>query len=58
MNILETNPVPWREWDVRKLKGFENTYKICLDNYRVIYWINWERKENNNSKDEKRKSYT
>jgi len=59
MNTLEANPVPWREWDVRKLRGFEDTYRIRLNNYRVIYSVNWKRKEIIILKIEKRgKAYT
>jgi len=52
---LEISPVPWRKWDVRKLKGLEDTYRIRLDKYRVVYWVNWKKEGNNNFKGRKEK---
>ena len=45
ISILETNPVPWKSWDVRKLTGEEDIYRIRLNKYRIVYWINWKEKE-------------
>lgn len=39
LDTLKSNPVPWREFDLRKLEGMENTYRIRIGNYRVIYFI-------------------
>lgn len=30
---LKTNPVPWKEFDVRKIRGVENTYRIRIGDY-------------------------
>jgi mRNA interferase RelE/StbE len=42
---LETNPVPWKTWDIRKIKGEKDTYRVRLDKYRLIYMVNWKEKE-------------
>jgi len=42
---LEIDPVPWRTWDLRKIRGEEDTYRVRLGRYRVIYWVDWTGKE-------------
>ena len=42
---LERNPIPWRTWNIRKIKGEENTYRVRLNKHRIVYWINWKMKE-------------
>ncbi len=37
--ILKTKPVPWKEFDIRKIKGAENTYRARIGDYRVVYFI-------------------
>ena len=39
---LERNPVPAREYDLRKIAGEEDTYRIRLSRYRVTYCVYWE----------------
>lgn len=39
MEILKTDPVPWREFDVKKIEGEENTYRIRIGDFRVIYFF-------------------
>ena len=34
---LKFNPVPSEKLDVKKLKGMENTFRVRLGEYRVIY---------------------
>ena len=36
---LQTTPYPFREYDLKKLKGFKNVYRIRIRDYRVSYWI-------------------
>jgi len=38
---LKTNPIPYRDYDVKKLKGFEDTFRIRIGDIRVVYTINW-----------------
>ena len=42
---LEINPVPWRKWDVRKIRGEEDVYRIRIGKYRLIYWVNWKERK-------------
>ena len=37
LEILKTNPVPWKEFDVRKIKDSEDMYRIRIGSYRIIY---------------------
>ncbi|WP_258084275.1 type II toxin-antitoxin system RelE family toxin [Thermococcus thermotolerans] len=34
---LKFNPVPSEKFDVKKLKGRDNTFRVRLGEYRVIY---------------------
>ena len=42
--ILKKNPIPFKELDVVKLKGYENTYRIRIGKYRIVYEIFWDKK--------------
>ena len=39
---LIQNPVPAPEYDVKKLVGFIDTYRIRLGNVRIVYEVDWE----------------
>ena len=41
LDKLKTDPVPFRDYDIKKLKGFEDTFKIRIGDIRVVYTINW-----------------
>ncbi len=41
---LENTPIPWRKYDVRKISGLENFYRIRVGTYRIIYFIDWKNK--------------
>jgi len=43
-SILKKNPIPFRELDVVKLRGYENTYRIRIGNYRIVYEVLWDEK--------------
>jgi len=43
-SILKKNPIPFRELDVVKLRGYENTYRIRIGDYRIIYEVPWDEK--------------
>ncbi len=34
---LRFNPIPSEKFDIKKLKGRENTFRVRLGSYRVIY---------------------
>lgn len=44
VEALRINPVPWREFDVRKIRGSDDTYRIRIGDYRVIYFFEKENK--------------
>ncbi len=37
--ILKINPLPFREYDLKKLKGTKNFYRIRIGKIRIIYEI-------------------
>jgi len=41
LDRLRTDPIPFRSYDVKKLKGFEDTFGIRLGNLRIVYTIVW-----------------
>ena len=41
---LEQEPVPSKEYDVRKLGGRDETYRARLSSFRVEYRVLWEEK--------------
>ncbi len=42
--VLRRNPVPFREFDVVKLKGYRDTYRVRLGKLRVIYKVDWSQR--------------
>lgn len=42
LNILETNPIPFKDLDLKKLKGEKDTYRIRVGKIRIIYQIFFE----------------
>lgn len=41
LSSLESNAFP-KQYDIRKLKGKENTFRIRIGNIRIIYKISWD----------------
>ena len=41
---LQEAPIPAKEYDLKKIGGKEDTYRIMLSSYRVTYSIFWEEK--------------
>jgi mRNA interferase RelE/StbE len=41
-SILSQNPVPVNGYDVKKMSGRNNEYRIRLSNYRIIYRVDWD----------------
>ncbi len=37
--ILESTPIPFRDYDLKKLKDEEDSYRIRLSSYRVLYRV-------------------
>lgn len=55
---LETSPLPIRDYDIKKISGAENVYRARISTYRIVYRINWEKKEINVIKIAKRDEET
>ncbi len=42
---LKENPIPFKIYDVAKLKGYDSMYRIRIGNLRMLYEVLWvERK--------------
>lgn len=41
---LQEAPVPAKEYDLKKISGKDDTYRIRLSRYRVTYSVFWEEK--------------
>jgi len=39
LETLKTDPIPWKRFDVKKIEGEENTYRIRIGDFRVIYFL-------------------
>ncbi len=37
MEILKISPIPTEHFDIKKLKGFENVFRVRIGEYRLIY---------------------
>jgi mRNA interferase RelE/StbE len=44
LEALTQNPAPVPEYDVRKLAGMQDTYRIRIGEIRVEYEVDWESK--------------
>ena len=40
--MLRENPVPAELYDVKKLKGYRDTYRVRIGDVRIIYEISWD----------------
>ncbi len=39
LDVLENEPVPADKYDVKKLKGLPNTYRIRFGDWRIVYKV-------------------
>jgi mRNA interferase RelE/StbE len=39
LETLKLDPIPWKYFDIRKIKGIEDIYRVRIDDYRVVYFI-------------------
>ena len=44
LKILSLDPVPVRYYDVKKLKGLKNTFRIRVGKVRIVYTADWKKK--------------
>ncbi|MFH1443588.1 MAG: type II toxin-antitoxin system RelE/ParE family toxin [Candidatus Micrarchaeota archaeon] len=42
--ILSDNPIPHNEFDLKKLEGSKNAYRIRISSFRVRYEVYWKEK--------------
>ena len=41
---LEEEPVPYKEYDLRKIEARDESYRIRLSSFRVLYSVSWAEK--------------
>ena len=39
--ILKSEPIPYRKYDVSKLRGREDAYRVRVGDIRLVYHVNW-----------------
>lgn len=44
MLTLKNDPIPFRKFDIAKLKGYEDVYRIRIGDLRIIYEVDWDGK--------------
>lgn len=42
---LKTSPLPIKKYDLKKISGTKDTYRVRISKYRIIYKIDWNGKE-------------
>jgi mRNA interferase RelE/StbE len=55
---LKTSPLPIKEYDIKKIEGAEDFYRLRISRYRIVYRIDWGKKEINVIKIDKRDEKT
>jgi len=43
LETVKTNPLPWRDFDLKKIASVENTYRVLIGDYRIAYFIEKEK---------------
>ncbi len=43
--MLQNDPIPAAIFDLKKLAGMKDTYRIRIGDIRVVYEVDWETKE-------------
>ena len=44
ITTLKSDPIPFKKFDVAKLKGYNNIYRIRIGDLRIVYEVNWDEK--------------
>lgn len=39
---LKDDPLPFEKFDVAKLKGYENVYRVRIGDLRIVYEVKWD----------------
>jgi len=42
---LKSEPIPYRDYDVVKLRGLQNHFRIRIGTLRIVYEVLWEEKQ-------------
>lgn len=42
LRFLQNDPVPAALYDVKKLKGLEDTFRVRIGEIRVVYDVSWQ----------------
>jgi mRNA interferase RelE/StbE len=43
--VFRDNPIPAEYYDVKKLKGYKDTYRVRIGDIRIIYEVLWDFKK-------------
>jgi mRNA interferase RelE/StbE len=43
--VFRDNPVPAEYYDVKKLRGYRDTYRVRIGDLRIIYEVLWDAKK-------------
>ena len=41
---MKNDLIPFRKFDVVKLRGYENTYRVRVGDLRIVYEVKWDGK--------------
>ncbi len=41
LDELKVNPLPYKRYDLKKLKGVEDAFRIRMGDVRIVYTIDW-----------------
>ncbi len=44
LRLLQNDPVPAALYDLKKLKGLEDTFRVRIGDIRVVYEVSWEKR--------------
>jgi len=44
LSILKTDPIPYHDFDVAKLAGRSDDYRVRVGNVRAVYTVDWKEK--------------
>ncbi|RZN33280.1 MAG: type II toxin-antitoxin system RelE/ParE family toxin [Methanosarcinales archaeon] len=42
LEVLKTDQLPWRDFDLKKIMGADSTYRVRIGDYRVVYFVETE----------------
>ncbi|MBI2583275.1 MAG: type II toxin-antitoxin system RelE/ParE family toxin [Candidatus Aenigmarchaeota archaeon] len=45
LSFLKATPIPVKDFDVSKLSGEEDSYRIRIGRYRILYRIYWKERK-------------